>query len=130
METKDVSILGLADPALQSTGSTEPDASFLEESSPAPDASQASTAPRGAPEATPVHLRLQAMMLAARYHGMELNPAEFPRPPGEEAPAAAALSQWAHHAGMWSCACAGATCCGSRMGRRWSCCSATAVPHF
>src|SRR6516225_4696298 len=71
-------------------------------------------APRGAPEATPVHLRLQAMMLAARYHGMELNPAEFPRPPGEEAPAAAALSQWAHHAGMWSCACAGATCCGSR----------------
>ena len=41
-------------------------------------------------------------MLAARYHGMELNPAEFPRSPGEEAPAAAALSQWAHHAGMWS----------------------------
>ena len=100
------------------------DATFLE---PIGESAIERTANKGL---APIHLRLQAMMLAARYHGIELNPAEFPRSAGEEAPAAAALSQWAHHAGMWSCACAGATCCGSRMGRRWSCCSATAVPHF
>jgi subfamily B ATP-binding cassette protein HlyB/CyaB len=101
VETKDISIRGLADAELQSSGTAEPDASFLEDSS-AGVAPLASAAPRTTPEAMPVHPRLQAMMLAARYHGIELNPAEFPRSEGEQAPAAAALSQWAHHAGMWA----------------------------
>src|SRR5262249_20248134 len=44
---------------------------------------------------------VQAMIQGGRYHGIELNPAEFRRLP-EEAPSAAALSQWAQNAGMWS----------------------------
>ena len=46
--------------------------------------------------------RLQAMVQAGRYHGIELDPGEFRRPEGETAPSAAALSQWAATAGMWS----------------------------
>ena len=46
--------------------------------------------------------RLQAMVQAGRYHGVELDPNEFRRPAGETAPSAAALSQWAQNAGMWS----------------------------
>ena len=79
-----------------SSDSIDGDATFLE---PTGQSAIERTADKGL---TPIHPRLQAMMLAARYHGMELNPAEFPRSPGEEAPAAAALSQWAHHAGAWS----------------------------
>ena len=45
--------------------------------------------------------RLQAMLQAARYHGIELDPNEFRHTPGE-APTAAALSLWAQNAGMWS----------------------------
>ena len=36
--------------------------------------------------------RLQAMVQAGRYHGVELDPNEFRRPAGETAPSAAALS--------------------------------------
>jgi ATP-binding cassette, subfamily B, bacterial HlyB/CyaB len=46
--------------------------------------------------------RLQAMIQTGRYHGVELDPNEFRRPEGETAPSAAALSQWAANAGMWS----------------------------
>jgi ATP-binding cassette subfamily B protein len=46
--------------------------------------------------------RLQTMVQAGRYHGVELDPNEFRRPEGETAPSAAALSQWAANAGMWS----------------------------
>jgi subfamily B ATP-binding cassette protein HlyB/CyaB len=46
--------------------------------------------------------RLQAVIQAGRYHGVELDPSEFRRPEGETAPSAAALSQWAANAGMWS----------------------------
>ena len=42
------------------------------------------------------------MVQAGRYHGVELDPNEFRRPAGETAPSAAALSQWAQNAGMWS----------------------------
>ena len=76
--------------------SIDTDATFLE---PIGESAVERTADKGL---APIHLRLQAMILAARYHGIELNPAEFPRSVDGEAPAAAALSQWAHHAGMWS----------------------------
>jgi ATP-binding cassette, subfamily B, bacterial HlyB/CyaB len=46
--------------------------------------------------------RLQAMIQAGRYHGVELDPGEFRRGEGETVPSAAALSQWAAAAGMWS----------------------------
>ncbi len=55
-------------------------------------------APRGAP----IHPRLMAMMMAARYFGLELDPNEFRLAPGETAPSAAALSDWAKSSGMWS----------------------------
>ena len=50
----------------------------------------------------PIHPRLLAMMNAARYYGMELDPHEFRAGPDETAPSAAALSAWAQGAGMWS----------------------------
>jgi ATP-binding cassette, subfamily B, bacterial HlyB/CyaB len=43
-----------------------------------------------------------AMMMAARYFGMELDPSEFRLGAGETTPTAAALSEWAKNAGMWS----------------------------
>jgi ATP-binding cassette subfamily B protein len=50
----------------------------------------------------PIHPRLLAMIVAGRYHGLELDPNEFRGPPGEAAPSAAALSTWAQNAGMWA----------------------------
>src|SRR5215470_16398544 len=76
--------------------SIETDATFLE---PIGESAIGRTADKGLAR---IHPRLQAMMLAARYHGIELNPAEFPRSEGGQPPAPAALSQWAHHAGMWA----------------------------
>ncbi len=55
-------------------------------------------AARGAP----IHPRMLAMMMAARYFGLELDPHEFRNAPGETTPGAAALSDWAKNAGMWS----------------------------
>jgi subfamily B ATP-binding cassette protein HlyB/CyaB len=49
-----------------------------------------------------IHPRLLAMMMASRYYGMELDHAEFRMGPGDTLPTAAALSQWAQNAGMWS----------------------------
>lgn len=51
---------------------------------------------------TPIHPRLLAVMSAARYYGLELDPQEFRLPAGETEPSAAALSGWAQGAGMWS----------------------------
>ena len=53
-------------------------------------------------ESQSVHPRLQAMILAGRYHGIELDPNEFRCPPGEPTPPAAVLSEWAQNAGMWA----------------------------
>ena len=58
--------------------------------------------PEGPPRGAPIHPRLLAMMMAARYFGLELDPAEFRNAPGETVPGAAALSDWAKNAGMWS----------------------------
>ncbi len=49
-----------------------------------------------------IHPRLLAMMMAGRYYGLELDPADFRREDGETAPTAAAMSAWAQNAGMWS----------------------------
>jgi subfamily B ATP-binding cassette protein HlyB/CyaB len=50
----------------------------------------------------PIHPRLLAMMMAARYYGLELEPDDFRLAQGEPAPTAAALSSWAQGTGMWS----------------------------
>ena len=55
-----------------------------------------------APRAEVIHPRLMAMMMAARYFGLELDPNEFRNGPGESVPGAAALADWAKNAGMWS----------------------------
>jgi ATP-binding cassette subfamily B protein len=56
----------------------------------------------GAPRGGPIHPRLLAMMMAARYYGLELDPHEFRLGAGETSPSAAALSAWAQSSGMWS----------------------------
>ena len=81
------------------------------------------------PSEPPIHPRLLAMIVAGRYHGMELDPNEFRAGPGEKAPSAASLSAWAQSSGMWcarACGCAGATSCGSTTPAPWCCCSPTA----
>jgi ATP-binding cassette subfamily B protein len=60
-----------------------------------------STAADGA-QASPIHPRLLAMMCAARYYGIELDPHEFRADAAAGPPSAAALSTWAKDAGMWS----------------------------
>jgi len=64
--------------------------------------SQEADAVDGPPRGAPIHPRLMAMMMAARYFGLELDPHEFRLAPGETVPGAAALSDWAKNAGMWS----------------------------
>jgi ATP-binding cassette subfamily B protein len=50
----------------------------------------------------PLHPRLLAMMMAARYFGLDLEPNDFRMGPGDTVPTAAALSTWAQDTGMWS----------------------------
>jgi ATP-binding cassette, subfamily B, bacterial HlyB/CyaB len=54
------------------------------------------------PREIPIHPRLLAMIMAGRYHGIEMDPAEFRLAAGETEPSAASLSAWAQGAGMWS----------------------------
>jgi hypothetical protein len=49
-----------------------------------------------------IHPRLEAVMNAARFHGMELDPRDFALIHGEQVPSAAALSAWLQNAGMWA----------------------------
>ena len=56
----------------------------------------------GAAEEPPIHPRLLAMIVAGRYHGLELDPSDFRGTPGDASPSAAALSSWAQGTGMWS----------------------------
>ena len=66
------------------------------------DPSERSAAPADAVAGSQVHPRLQAMIQAGRYQGIELDPNQFRQTPGETTPSAAALSLWAQDAGMWS----------------------------
>ncbi|HEY1411572.1 MAG TPA: peptidase domain-containing ABC transporter, partial [Rhodopila sp.] len=50
----------------------------------------------------PIHPRLLAMMMAARYYGLELDPGDFRLGSDDTMPTAAALSSWAQTTGMWS----------------------------
>ncbi len=56
----------------------------------------------GIAEEPPIHPRLLAMIIAGRYHGLELDPNEFRGTPGDPSPSAAALCTWAQNTGMWS----------------------------
>jgi len=56
----------------------------------------------GGPREVPIHPRLLAMIMAGRYHGIELDPAEYRIPAGETEPSAASLSAWAQSSGMWA----------------------------
>jgi hypothetical protein len=49
-----------------------------------------------------IHPRLLAVIVAARFYGMELDPGDFPRMPGEHMPSAAALAVWLRNVGMWA----------------------------
>jgi ATP-binding cassette, subfamily B, bacterial HlyB/CyaB len=49
-----------------------------------------------------LHPRLQAVVMAARYFGMELDPADFRNVEAAAVPSAASLAAWANNAGMWS----------------------------
>lgn len=55
----------------------------------------------GLVEEPPLNPRLLAMIVAGRYHGIELDPNEF-RGTASEAPSAASLSTWAQSSGMWA----------------------------
>jgi subfamily B ATP-binding cassette protein HlyB/CyaB len=52
--------------------------------------------------AAPIDLRLKAVILAGRFHGTELDPAEFRLADGETEPSAASLSRWVQASGMWA----------------------------
>jgi ATP-binding cassette, subfamily B, bacterial HlyB/CyaB len=49
-----------------------------------------------------IDLRLMAVIMAARFHGMELDPNEFRLGAGETEPTAASLSKWVQDSGMWA----------------------------
>jgi ATP-binding cassette, subfamily B, bacterial HlyB/CyaB len=49
-----------------------------------------------------IHPRLEAIVQAARYHGVDLDVSEFRHEAGDSVPSATALSLWAQNAGMWS----------------------------
>src|ERR1700739_659831 len=49
-----------------------------------------------------IHPRLQAVMVAARFHGTELDPSEVVSTAAQGMPTAASLSEWVRSAGMWA----------------------------
>ena len=66
----------------------------------------------GAAEEPPIHPRLLAMIVAGRYHGLELDPSEFRGTAGDASPSAASLVQPGRRApacGRARSGCAGAT---------------------
>jgi subfamily B ATP-binding cassette protein HlyB/CyaB len=48
------------------------------------------------------HPRLLAVVAAARFHGIELDPGVFPHAPNGYVPSAAALAAWLRDSGMWA----------------------------
>jgi subfamily B ATP-binding cassette protein HlyB/CyaB len=49
-----------------------------------------------------IHPRVQAVMVAARFHGTELDPGEVVSRSAQGMPSAASLSEWAQNGGMWA----------------------------
>jgi ATP-binding cassette subfamily B protein len=49
-----------------------------------------------------VHPRVRAVMVAARFHGVELDPSEIVSRGAQDMPSAVSLSEWAQSAGMWA----------------------------
>ncbi|MBV8190883.1 MAG: peptidase domain-containing ABC transporter [Alphaproteobacteria bacterium] len=49
-----------------------------------------------------VRCRLDALAVAARFHGIQLDRKDFRPHPGEEVPSPAALVAWMHQAGLWA----------------------------
>jgi subfamily B ATP-binding cassette protein HlyB/CyaB len=49
-----------------------------------------------------IHPRVQAVMVAARFHGMEMDPSEVVSTGAQAMPSATSLSEWAQSAGMWA----------------------------
>src|SRR5258708_944752 len=49
-----------------------------------------------------IHPRVEAVMVAARFHGMELDPSEVASTGAQDMPSGASLSEWAQSAGMWA----------------------------
>jgi subfamily B ATP-binding cassette protein HlyB/CyaB len=62
----------------------------------------ATSAELTSPSAAPVHPRLRAVVAAARYHNVELDPAGFRGEAGDEPPSAATLASWARDEGLWA----------------------------
>jgi ATP-binding cassette subfamily B protein len=58
--------------------------------------------PGGPTDPDHVGPRLKAVLRAARYHGVELDPNEFKAASARAIPTAADLSEWAQNGGMWS----------------------------
>ena len=52
--------------------------------------------------ANSIHPRVQAMIMAARYQGIELDPNQFSEKSGNDVISAAALAAWAQESGMWA----------------------------
>ncbi len=50
----------------------------------------------------PLDPRIQAIIIAARFYGMELDAAEYRRAPNEDYPSAQSLSTWVQNSGMWA----------------------------
>jgi subfamily B ATP-binding cassette protein HlyB/CyaB len=60
------------------------------------------SAPADSRDRRTIDPRPQAMAMAARFHGAELDPADFRRARGEATASAASLSAWARECGLWS----------------------------
>ena len=59
------------------------------------------TEPFGSKSEEGLHPRLQAVIQAGRYYGMELDPADF-RNVGQVVPTSSSLVAWIRESGMWS----------------------------
>ena len=82
--------------------SPEPEPSHPNTAGKHPNEDKARQIPYGPADMSRVAPRLRAMIRVARYHGAELDPAEFKAATAGSIPTAADLSQWASNSGMWS----------------------------
>ena len=55
-----------------------------------------------ASETGEIHPRLRAVMAAARFHGLEIDPGDFPAVRAHSVPSMVALAAWAQGAGLWA----------------------------